>query len=363
MTEIVRELNYVAMFMLGLMILGQLAGKQKTAYNWLLILLYIVLDFILFASWNTQPDLTYRYPALSLLDMPFLFILGPLLYLIFAVIHGEPLTRHSWLHFFPALTAIIVWIPYFLKPESEKYDRVRRLFLNQEVTFYEIYFSVGVVITIGYVVTLLYNYRNLFSIELFRADRYIKLIIFILSISSLTALSAIIGMVSQNYLFFRFAALFIAAGLHVFFIASYRFPDMHAALATLSQQKKYTRVALAPEQVAAIGERLRHLLEIEKIYAHESLSLALLAEKMQISMYQLSEFLNKTLKKGFYDVINEHRVNEAKILLRDKDASIIQIAFSVGFNSKTTFNRTFKQQTGLTPSEFRLSRHGNDSAS
>lgn len=58
----------------------------------------------------------------------------------------------------------------------------------------------------------------------------------------------------------------------------------------------------------------------------------------------------------FLKFINEYRVEEAKHLLRHpSDASILDIAFDAGFNSKATFNAAFKKSTGSTPTEFRSS--------
>jgi len=69
----------------------------------------------------------------------------------------------------------------------------------------------------------------------------------------------------------------------------------------------------------------------------------------------LSYVLNKGIKKNFYQFINELRVEEAKILLlsdKVKTLDMLGIATHAGFNSKTTFNTTFKKLTGLTPSQF-----------
>lgn len=353
-TEITRELNYVAMFMLGLMIIGFFAGKRKTAYHWMQILFFVTLEFILFAGWNTQPDLTYRFPELSMLDMPFLFTLGPLLYMIFALMQGEILTRKALWHFLPAFAALGVFVAYFLKPSSEKYDHIRRLFYQAEVTFYDSFFMIGVALTAIYIGKLLYDYRKLFHLELFRSDRYVKLIVFILTVSSLSVFSAVTGMILQDYIFFRFAALFIAAGVHVFFIASFRYPDLHAAMTTLSRQKSHARIRLTQAEANSVEIKLRQLFETEAVFREESMSLAFLAERLQIGMYQLSEFLNTRLKKGFYELLHEYRVKDAEKKLTETDEGILDIAYSVGFNSKASFNRIFKKITGLTPWDYRV---------
>ena len=61
-------------------------------------------------------------------------------------------------------------------------------------------------------------------------------------------------------------------------------------------------------------------------------------------------------RKNFYNFINEFRIEAAKEILQDpssKGKNILQIAYEVGFNSKSAFNTYFKRLTGKTPSAYR----------
>ena len=63
----------------------------------------------------------------------------------------------------------------------------------------------------------------------------------------------------------------------------------------------------------------------------------------------------KPLKTTFYNFINKYRVEEAKKLLASTkmdEFNILGIAFASGFNSKTTFNTTFKKIVGISPSQY-----------
>jgi AraC-like DNA-binding protein len=57
----------------------------------------------------------------------------------------------------------------------------------------------------------------------------------------------------------------------------------------------------------------------------------------------------------FHDLINTHRIEEAKKMILDPELNetIEGIAYLVGFNSKSTFHSAFKKFTGLTPSQFK----------
>ena len=93
----------------------------------------------------------------------------------------------------------------------------------------------------------------------------------------------------------------------------------------------------------------------EKPYLDNELGLPQLAAEMGISSHDLSYLLNEGFGKNFFQFINTYRVAEAKQLMlseKHKHLNLLGIAYSAGFNSKTTFNTSFKKETGLSPSQF-----------
>ncbi len=69
----------------------------------------------------------------------------------------------------------------------------------------------------------------------------------------------------------------------------------------------------------------------------------------------LSQIINEKEGKSFYDFVNSFRVEEFKRLVKDsknKQFTLLALAYDCGFNSKSSFNRYFKKNTGKTPSEF-----------
>lgn len=103
-------------------------------------------------------------------------------------------------------------------------------------------------------------------------------------------------------------------------------------------------------------EQLRHLMENEKPYLDPELSLPKLAQLMHCSTHELSHLINQGFERNFYQFINSYRIEESKRLLSDPQLdylTILAIGFEAGFNSKTTFNTTFKQLVGMSPVEFR----------
>lgn len=104
-------------------------------------------------------------------------------------------------------------------------------------------------------------------------------------------------------------------------------------------------------------EKLRELktiVEVEKAYRDDTLSMESLAQKLDLSHHQLSELINTQLKKGFSQYIREQRIAEAKQLLIDEPkSSILAISLEVGFNSQSNFYTAFKQTEGYTPGQYR----------
>jgi AraC-like DNA-binding protein len=115
---------------------------------------------------------------------------------------------------------------------------------------------------------------------------------------------------------------------------------------------------IADSRAEEYFERLKAFMDSEKIYLQPGCTIQLVAEQAKIPLHHLSHILNNRLNKNFFDFINEHRINDAKILLSDPNnnkLTIEAIGFECGFGSKTTFNKAFKKHTNQTPSEFRNS--------
>ncbi|MCP4219952.1 MAG: AraC family transcriptional regulator [bacterium] len=122
-------------------------------------------------------------------------------------------------------------------------------------------------------------------------------------------------------------------------------------------RKKYEQSLLTEEQIDDYVQRIETLMKEEKPYLESDLTLKKTAAMLSIHSKALSQVLNERMGRNFKEYINHHRVNEAMALLeqslRDKELSILHIAYDVGFNAKSSFNTVFKNQTGMTPSAYR----------
>jgi AraC-like DNA-binding protein len=102
---------------------------------------------------------------------------------------------------------------------------------------------------------------------------------------------------------------------------------------------------------------LKKAMEQDALYLNPELSLNIIAQHTGIPQKTISAVLNQYLHKSFNEFVNEYRVNAFKKKLCSdhiKHLTIAGIAAECGFNSQATFQRTFRQITGLSPSEFKL---------
>ncbi|MFC0512562.1 ABC transporter permease [Mucilaginibacter angelicae] len=112
-----------------------------------------------------------------------------------------------------------------------------------------------------------------------------------------------------------------------------------------------------PAEIKLKALWLKRELKTNRYYQDPELSLSSLAEKLELTTHELSRIINTVLKKSFNDFINEYRVAEVARRMQDPayaHITLLGIAFESGFNSKTTFNRTFKQMSGKSPAEYKL---------
>lgn len=120
--------------------------------------------------------------------------------------------------------------------------------------------------------------------------------------------------------------------------------------------EKYRRSSLTEDRAAEIIAKARSALVDRRFFADPALTLSRLAKRLGVSPNELSQAINQMAGLRFNDFVNATRVEEAKVLLASPARSsqtILDIAYEVGFNSKSTFNAAFAKMTGSTPSQFR----------
>jgi AraC-like DNA-binding protein len=102
-------------------------------------------------------------------------------------------------------------------------------------------------------------------------------------------------------------------------------------------------------------KKIETLIQEEKCYQNSELTLLDLAKKLGTNVSVISKTINQGFQMNFNDCINSYRIKAVKNSLagdEHKNSTLLGIAFDSGFNSKATFNRAFKKNTGKTPKEY-----------
>ncbi|WP_350287407.1 helix-turn-helix domain-containing protein [uncultured Croceitalea sp.] len=132
--------------------------------------------------------------------------------------------------------------------------------------------------------------------------------------------------------------------------------DDEVQSADSNKPKSGSNISFSDSELHHFEEKLNTILKDKKPYLEEDLTLNKLANMIGTTDKKLSTFLNQHLKTTFYDLINKKRVEAVKEKLQSNgfdNYTLLGIAYESGFRSKTSFNRIFKKETGVSPSQYR----------
>lgn len=129
----------------------------------------------------------------------------------------------------------------------------------------------------------------------------------------------------------------------------------HAPLAVDNPLPEPEAFSLSADDQESLSQ-LRQLMN-QGFYRHENLSLAVLAQQLELPEYRLRAIINKALAySNFNEYINVLRIGEAtERLLKEPATPITNIALDVGYRTMSSFNRAFRKIHQQSPSEYRES--------
>jgi AraC-like DNA-binding protein len=101
---------------------------------------------------------------------------------------------------------------------------------------------------------------------------------------------------------------------------------------------------------------LKQYMAEKEPFLNPSLTIHELSNQIEIPVRDLSVLINHHIDQHFFDFVNEYRIQKAMSILKDplkSDLTVLEILYEVGFNSKSSFNTSFKKYTNLTPTAYR----------
>ncbi|MDR7131855.1 AraC-like DNA-binding protein [Algoriphagus sp. 4150] len=339
--------------------------QQKQPYhNLILAIVVLSCSLILFEIFLGYSGLMYR--ALFLVDYsePLIFAIGPLIFLLVRSMGGEQYRRVEWLHFLPFIFYFFYHMPFMLEnddvklnaflwafhPEREPIDAVHKfpfdpLHIRRNLTV------VALIHFILYLFLTVYKGKKLR--ESAHINPYFLSWVKALSISLFVVVMLYLAVKSsfENDLGDHFLASFLT--LLLFFISYKMLTD--SGFFQPPAQLKYEKSTLTDESKLAILNKLQEL-ELTGFFLEPSISLSGLAKRLNTSPHYLSQVLNESIGKSFFEYIGQLRITKAQELLLDQKTrhlKIDEIAERSGYLSKSAFSAAFKKLTGTTPGEFR----------
>jgi len=148
----------------------------------------------------------------------------------------------------------------------------------------------------------------------------------------------------------------ILAIIFLFYFVLYKLIVAPKDVLPKSNDSKYKTSSLNAKDIEVNKKELVRLMEEERLFTTNDLTVNDVAKRMNIPRQHLSEILNVHLKTGFQDFLNQYRVDAFVDCLKSdayENYTIMGIAQEVGFSSKSSFNTTFKKLRGMTPSQYK----------
>lgn len=351
--------------------------KPRAVHDLILIFWLAFLGLYTGVYGLSSNELFIHFPLLSASFISLLLLHGPFLYFYISslVVNPNKFRTKDLLHFTPFLLfnlylIIVSYLPRVSElislshvPSEHESPLLFQLFLMMVVLSGPVYFVFSIRLFKSLDIQI---FNNFSSVENINLDWLRKLVYIFGSVWTLLMIVATI-----HHVFHLFSWIFctdgISLSLSIFIILIgyyglkqkelFSFPEKESFI--LEQKpEKYSGSRLKESEARLYLEKLNRFMEEEKPYLSPDLNLPQLAKEVDIPSHYLSQVINENIGLNFFDFINRRRVEDVKSKISDpryNNFSILGIAFESGFNSKSAFNRVFKNITGLTPSEYKKS--------
>ena len=361
-----------------------LNNKKNRPANFYLAAFIFFFSYMLIFNFCYWSNFIYQFAHFFHTNLLLNFLLGPLLLLYLDTFRKQPkLQKWWWVHFLPVLVFSFYLSPFFLQSAADKAQNLignqayPTLFPSIKFIGYMGTFRVFSIYLIVYFIWKLVLYNQLihpsetaqFTEETKNIRKnWFKISLLLYGIFLFAYLSYFL---LEGKSFFTLAHDFIISSIMTFSIYAigyigYQQPEIFSGVIlkkVFYKEKKYLNSSLTSSAANSIEKILRQLMQEKKPYLNNNLKMKDLAFQLNTSPHHLSQVINEKFNQSFNQYINTLRIQEAQRLLKDpaqQKTYLIQIAYQVGFNNKTTFNSAFKKVVGCAPSKFREQIHSTE---
>ncbi len=281
------------------------------------------------------------------------FAFGPLIYFYVRAMAGFTMPKKSAiaLHFVPFCGACIyvaLWLMPLPGPGPGRVLAEYFVVIEVASLLYMLSFTV---MAIALLVRHERAIRNSFSNVKNLSLMWLRLIIISTAVIMLCAAAFYVW---RGY--FDILWLMIAFLIYVMSYMTLRKPEIIAGQVDLEKVEKYRNSPVNGDMLREGRLAIDRLMAEDRLYLDNEITLPLLAEKAALPLHHVSQILNQAYQQSFYEFISHHRIRAAKEMMLSPEfdeQKIIDICYRVGFNTISAFNKAFKKDTGMTPTQFR----------
>jgi AraC-like DNA-binding protein len=354
-----------------------LTKKNKSKADWVLFFWMFLISIHLLLFFFSEENLYKQYPHLIGIDLCFPIFHALFLFFYIRTLTSEPkgFNKSDILHFIPSVAIYIYLVPFFMKGATEKYIYYLDV-RNSEKYFLNILLVITILsgLTYAFLTFRMIKKYRIYIGQNFSFSESINLVWMNRLLIGMIIIWLVVVAIKILQLFSHTSfptqgdyIIYITANLFVFFLGYFGVRQTNIFSdndyldkkdkfeSTLSEPVRYKKSSLKEDQALVIKEKLVYLMDTEKRYLDNKLTLDALAKEIDISPNYLSQVINEQFSKNFYDFVNTYRIEDFKIKTNDpkfKNYSILALALECGFNSKSAFYSVFKKYVGQTPSEY-----------
>ncbi|MFY0630742.1 MAG: helix-turn-helix domain-containing protein [Flavobacteriaceae bacterium] len=303
----------------------------------------------------------YNSPTIFYVTAPFLFLFGPLLYFYFKRITKQ--YKFKWLdflHITPFLLILIMMLPIYLLPQDQKLNMIFNGGSGSSLKMLIINFArLTSIFVYAFLTYKIYknNKKEKGQTYIIKWQRNIVYLNFAFGVSYFSfVFFRKMKILSTDTVMYPQVLLMALLILYIGYVA-YVNPRVFSKKYLFDEKPllKYEKSGLTNSFSEELKAQLLLLLNEEKVYKQNNINLGDLATMLGTTRHNLSQVINEHFGMNFFHLINKYRVAEAIEILKNdynRNLNIIDVAYDVGFNNKVTFNKAFKEEANMTPSQF-----------
>jgi AraC-like DNA-binding protein len=333
--------NLVQVSGLTLLMFGVYLLKGYRHYRFVMAMFWFVLCLIVI---NIAEEV-FNTRDWYLISPIFIVGYGPMVYLVACSLVHQSIDWKKGLHFLPMLVSVLF-------------------------THYPQW-----VIGIGTLLQVIYSFltfrlvfafnKNLFNSRSDSDDLSLTWFAWLISVSTCVHIIDLVRLNLQPYISLGInlsgQLLSTAAGVFIFAILLKKLLRYNEGTMSLIRQKETAEPVSHNESqqddFSSIFEHVDSHIRSQHLYREPRLSLTDLSHRTGLQSRDISRAINLKGRVNFNDYINQFRVDDVKkAMLSTPTVSLLELAMAAGFNSKTSFNQTFKRLTGETPSAFKKTK-------